>query len=60
MAGVVGWARLNWPLLAFILGLVLVFTLLRTRPTAGIDSPQAFDNTLTTGKPVVVEFYSNF
>jgi hypothetical protein len=47
-------------LLAFILGLVLVFTLLRTRPTTGIDSPQALDSALMTGQPVVVEFYSNF
>lgn len=60
MMGVVDWARLNWVLLAFILGLVLVFTLLRTRPTAGIDSPQALDSALMTGQPAVVEFYSNF
>jgi hypothetical protein len=60
MAGVVDWVRSNWTLLAFILGLVLVFTLLRTRPTTGIDSPQALDSALMTGQPVVVEFYSNF
>ena len=60
MAGLVDWARSNWALWPFILGLVLVFTLLRTRPTAGIDSPGALDSALMTGQPVVVEFYSNF
>jgi hypothetical protein len=60
MAGVIDWVRSNWALLAFILGLVLVFTLLRTRPTTGIDSSQALDSALMTGQPVVVEFYSNF
>jgi hypothetical protein len=60
MAGIVDWARSNWVLLTFILGLVLVFTFLRTRPTTGIDSPQALDSALMTGQPVVVEFYSNF
>ena len=60
MSGLVDWIRLNWLLLAFIFGLALVFTLLRTRPTAGIDSPEALDSALVTGQPVVVEFYSNF
>ena len=60
MAGIVDWARSNWVLLTFILGLVLAFTFLRTRPTAGIDSPQALDSALMTGQPGVVEFYSNF
>ena len=60
MAGIVDWARSNWVLLAFMLGLVLVFTSLRTRSTPGIDSPQALDSALMTGQPVVVEFYSNF
>ena len=60
MSGLVEWVRLNWSLLAFILGLALIFALLRTRPTAGIDSVQALDSVLLTGQPVVVEFYSNF
>jgi hypothetical protein len=59
MSGLLDWARLNWPLLAFIFGLGLIFILLRTRPTAGIDSPEALDSALVTGQPVVVEFYSN-
>ncbi|MBN1994625.1 MAG: hypothetical protein JW953_18140 [Anaerolineae bacterium] len=60
MAGLVEWLRLNWVLLAFILGLVLAFTLLRTRPTEGLESVQALEGVLATGRPVVVEFYSNF
>ena len=60
MPGLVEWLRLNWVLLAFIVGLALIFGLLRTRPTAGIDSVQALDSVLATGQPVVVEFYSNF
>ena len=60
MAGLIEWVRLNWVLLAFILGLAVVFLLLRTHPTAGIDDAQALDEVLVTGQPVVVEFYSNF
>jgi len=41
-------------------GLAAAFLLLRTRPTAGIDNAQALDDVLVTGRPVVVEFYSNF
>lgn len=60
MAGLIEWVRLNWVLLAFILGLALAFALLRTHPTAGIDTVQALNSELTTGQPAVVEFYSNF
>lgn len=60
MAGLVEWTRSNWVLLTFVLGLVLAFGLLRTRPTAGIDSVETLDSVLVTGQPVVVEFYSNF
>jgi hypothetical protein len=60
MSGLIEWVRLNWVLLAFILGLALAFILLRTRPTAGIDSVQALDGVVSTGQPVVLEFYSNF
>jgi hypothetical protein len=60
MSGLIEWARLNWVLLAFIVGLAAAFLLLRTRPTTGIDNVQALDNVLVTGQPVVVEFYSNF
>jgi len=60
MSGLIEWFRINWVLLAFILGLAAAFLLLRTRPTEGIDDVQALDNVLVTGRPVVVEFYSNF
>ncbi len=60
MAALVDWVRVNWVLLAFILGLALVFVVFRTQPTQGIDSLPALDAALTTGRPVVIEFYSNF
>jgi hypothetical protein len=59
MPGLLEWIRLNWLLLAFIFGLALIFVVLRTRPTEGIDSAQTLDGLLTTGQPVVLEFYSN-
>ena len=60
MSGLTDWVRVNWVLLAFILGLAAAFLLLRTRPTEGINNAQALDSVLVTGRPVVIEFYSNF
>lgn len=60
MSGLIEWLRLNWILLTFILVVALAFVFLRTRPTAGIDSVQALNHTVSTGQPVVLEFYSNF
>jgi hypothetical protein len=60
MSGLIDWIRINWVLLAFILGLAAAFLLLRTRPTQGIDDIDTLNNVLVTGQPVVVEFYSNF
>ena len=60
MSGLIDWIRINWVLLAFIVGLAAAFLLLRTRPTEGIDDVEALGNVLVTGQPVVVEFYSNF
>jgi hypothetical protein len=59
MQSLVEWIRQNWTLLAFILGLALIFVVLRTRPTEGVDSAQTLNSVLTTGQPVVLEFYSN-
>jgi hypothetical protein len=59
LSSLVEWIRLNWFLLTFILGLALIFVVLRTRPTEGIDSVQTLDGVLTAGQPVVLEFYSN-
>ena len=60
MAGLVEWIRLNWGLLAFVLGLTLAFLLLRSTPTPGIDSAAALERSLQSGQPVVLDFYSNF
>jgi len=48
----------NWPFLLLIVAGVL-YVLLRTSPTEGIDSLEALDTSLQAGQPVVVEFYSN-
>jgi hypothetical protein len=60
MMALATWARSNWPLLAFAFGLILVFTVLRNKPTEGIDSLQALDGSIRAGQPTVLEFYSNF
>jgi hypothetical protein len=60
MTALAAWARSNWPLLAFVFGLILVFTVLRNKPTEGIDSLQALDMSIRAGQPTVLEFYSNF
>ena len=54
------WVRSNWPLLAFVCGLVLLFAVFRNKPTEGIDSLQALDVSIRAGQPTVLEFYSNF
>jgi hypothetical protein len=60
MAAWLDWLRSNWSLLAFLLGLGVIFVGLRTRPTEGLDSIAALDTTLHAGQPVVLDFYSNF
>lgn len=60
MPALLEWLRLNWLLVTVILVLVAAFVLLRTSPTAGIDSVETLDATLSAGQPVVLEFYSNF
>jgi hypothetical protein len=59
MTGLLEWLRVNWLLLAFVLGVALAFAFLRTQPTPGVDSTQALDGLLVSGQPVVLEFYSN-
>jgi len=59
MMALAAWARSNWPLLAFVFGLILVFAVLRNKPTEGIDSLQALDMSIRAGQPTVLEFYSN-
>ena len=52
------WARENTSYLILAFAVVL-FLLLRTSPTDGIESLDTLDATLNTGQPVVLEFYSN-
>jgi hypothetical protein len=47
-------------LVTVILVIVAAFVFLRSSPTEGIDSVEALDASLTTGQPVVLDFYSNF
>lgn len=59
MAATVDWLRANWVLITFLLGLALVFFVLRTQPTEGIESLASLE-AASFGRPVVLEFYSNF
>ena len=59
MAALVDWFRLNWGLLTFVTLLAAAFFMLRSSPTPGIDSLESLDQSLTSGQPVVVDFYSN-
>ncbi len=54
------WVKTNWLLLSIIAAVGLAFVFLKTSPTEGIDSVQSLDAVLTSGQPVVLEFYSNF
>jgi hypothetical protein len=60
MSTTLEWLRLNWMLTAFVLVLGLVFFFLRTSPTEEVDSLETLEATLTSGRPAVLEFYSNF
>lgn len=60
MATWIEWARSNWLLIALVFGLTLVFFVLRTQPTTGINSLSSLDAALSSGQPAVLEFYSNF
>jgi hypothetical protein len=54
------WLRQNWLTWAIISGLVLAFIWLRNSPTEGVNSLQALDDRVSSGRPTVLEFYSNF
>jgi hypothetical protein len=60
MVALLNWLRLNWILPALGVGLILVYIFLGNSPTEGIDSLPTLDQALSSGKPVVLEFYSNF
>ncbi len=50
--------RDNWLTLLIVAGLVTAWLLLRTSGSE-LASTQAFDQQISAGQPVVVEFYSN-
>ncbi len=60
MPVVMEWLRLNGPLLIFFGVIALAAIFLRSSPTPGIDSSQALTQSLSSGQPVVLDFYSNF
>ena len=60
MVAVLDWLRLNWMLVTVILVIVGAFVFLRSSPTEGVESLDDLNVTVTTGQPVVLDFYSNF
>ena len=60
MSAVFDWLRLNWMLVTVILVIVGAFVFLRSSPTEGVESLDDLKATVTTGRPVVLDFYSNF
>jgi hypothetical protein len=60
MAAVLEWLRLNWLLVTIILVIVGAFVFLRSSPTKGVESLDDLNGLVTTGQPVVLDFYSNF
>ena len=58
VSNLLSWARENTAYLILAFAIVL-FLLLRTSPTEGVDSLDTLEATLNTGQPVVLEFYSN-
>ena len=60
MSALMEWVRLNGPLLGFVAIIVLVYLFLGSSPTPGITSSETLNQSLTSGQPVVLDFYSNF
>jgi len=48
----------HWPTLAFLAAITAVWLLLRTS-SSGAGSLEEFDQALSAGEPVVVDFFSN-
>jgi len=49
----------NFLFLAFLTTLLAAFIIFRTEPTSLVDE-SAFNSAIQSGKPTVVEFYSNY
>ncbi len=59
MTWAISWIRDNWLLLLVLAVLAGAFFLLRSQPT-DISSADELNQMLTSGRPTVVMFYSNF
>jgi hypothetical protein len=60
MTTMLEWLRLNWLLVTIILVIGGAFIFLRSSPTEGVESLDDLNGLVTTGQPVVLDFYSNF
>jgi hypothetical protein len=56
---VVRFLKENWLFLLVVGGMIAAWLFLRT-PATGLASTEAFDRQVSSGAPVVVEFFSNF
>jgi hypothetical protein len=59
MMQVAAWAKANWLLLIFLALIASAFIFLRSKPS-NVASLNELDGLLSSGRPTVVEFYSNF
>ncbi len=59
MIDAASWVRANWLLLLVLAVFAGAFFLLRSQPS-NVGSPGELNRMLTTGRPTVVTFYSNF
>ncbi len=59
MIGAISWLRANWLLLLVLTVLVGAFFLLRSQ-SSDVGSTDELQRVLTSGRPTVVTFYSNF
>jgi hypothetical protein len=55
----VTWLKDNWVLVAFVAVIATAFLLLRSKPS-DISSLAELDQSLVSGQPAVISFYSNF
>jgi len=53
------WVKANWLLLLFLLLMASAFLLLRSKPS-NVASLDELNGAVSSGRPTVLEFYSNF